>query len=339
MRHVWLTFRWSLEAGAAALALVAVAAAVGAEAGRWNDKLDLLAHFALVWLAAGVLAFLLSWASPGVVRGTLIRLAAIVAVLASGGLILPDFTRQRSPSAEASAAHQVKLVEFNAWGEHSDPVRVAQWIASQHPDLVVIVEPNAALEPKLRKAAGLETYMADGAIVAARHRFLHTRVDWDVHTTPGQGFFMNWPEIDGFDGKPFTLMGVHIGSPIPARRARAETLHLTLTLDGIDRPSTILVGDFNSSQFSHLRRQADEAIGLERRDRSLPSWPARLPMLNGRDFPIPFLPIDHIYAGAKWRTVKVERGPKLGSDHYPLIATLAWSGPLGGDPSLWPDAH
>ncbi len=28
-------------------------------------------------------------------------------------------------------------------------------------------------------------------------------------------------------------------------------------------------------------------------------------------------------AGPGWATVKVERGPWLGSDHYPLIVTLA----------------
>jgi len=339
MRYVWLAFRLGVEALAAVLAIVAATAAIGAEGGAWNNKLDLLAHFALIWLAAGGVAFILSWASPSVVRGTLIRVAALAAIMAAGGLILPDFTRQRSPPADASEPHQVKLVEFNAWNSHSDPDRVASWIASQHPDLVVIVEPDAALLPKLQQTAGLETYMADGAIVAARHKFLRTRVNWDVHTLPGQGFSLNWPEVYGFDGKPFAVMGAHLTWPIPARRARAETLHLTLTLDGIDRPSTILAGDFNSSQFSHLRREGDEAIGLERRDRALPSWPARLPMLNGQDFPVPFLPIDHIYAGSLWRTVKVERGPRLGSDHYPLIATLAWDGPVGGDPSLWPNAR
>lgn len=339
MRYVWSTLRGCLEALAAALALVAAAAAVGAEGGRWVDKLDLLAHFAVIWLAAGALAFILSWASPSAWRGTVIRLAALTAVLAAGGLILPDFTRHRSPPADASAPHQIKLIEFNAWNFHTDPDQVAAWIAAQHPDLVVVVEPDPALNLKLRQATGLETYMADGIIVGARHRFIRTRVNWDVHTVPGQGFSLNWPEVYGFDGKPFALMGAHQTWPIPSRRARAEALHLTLTLDTIDRPSTILAGDFNSTQWSYLRRQADEAIGLERRDRALPSWPARLPMLHGRAFPVPLLPIDHIYAGGLWRTVKVERGPKLGSDHYPLIATLAWNGPVGGDPNLWPSAR
>ena len=336
MRNVWLAIRWALEAVSAVLALGAAAAALGAEGGRWIDKLDLLAHFALIWLAAGGVALVLSWASPSVWRGTLIRLAALVAIVAAGGLFLPDFVRPRTPFAPPSAPRQIKLVEFNAWNSHSNPDRVAAWIAAQNPDLVVIIEPGPVLESKLRQATGLETYTRDGSIVAARHPFLRTRVNWDVHDLPGQGFSLNWPEIYGFDGKPFSLLGAHQTWPIPSRRARAEALHLTLTLDGIDRPSTILAGDFNSTQWSYLRRQADDGIGLERRDRAMPSWPARLPMLNGRDFPVPFLPIDHIYAGSQWRTVKVERGPRLGSDHYPLIATLAWAGPVGGDPSRWP---
>ena len=39
--------------------------------------------------------------------------------------------------------------------------------------------------------------------------------------------------------------------------------------------------------------------------------------------PFALLPIDHVYAGPGWRTVRAERGPRLGSDHYPVIVTLA----------------
>jgi endonuclease/exonuclease/phosphatase (EEP) superfamily protein YafD len=35
------------------------------------------------------------------------------------------------------------------------------------------------------------------------------------------------------------------------------------------------------------------------------------------------LPIDHIYAGRAWRTVRLVRGPRVGSEHYPLVIDLA----------------
>ena len=43
----------------------------------------------------------------------------------------------------------------------------------------------------------------------------------------------------------------------------------------------------------------------------------------GMGLPFALLPIDHVSAGPGWRTVRVERGPLLGSDHYPVIVTLA----------------
>ncbi len=70
-------------------------------------------------------------------------------------------------------------------------------------------------------------------------------------------------------------------------------------------------------------------MALERRDPVLFSWPAKL-NLGGPVVPaLPFLPIDHVYAGSDWRTVSIEAGPALGSDHLPVIVTLAWT----------PDAH
>lgn len=338
MRSVWRGLCWILEAVAFVLALAAAAGALAAHGGRWVDKLDLLTHPTLAWLAAAMAAFVLSWFSPSLWRGWTIRALSLLAIAACAGLMAPDFTRTTLPRAFGADPHQIKLIEFNAWGENSNPDRVARWLAAQNPDIIVIVEPTAELNQKIRMATGLQTYMADGSIVATRHKPVRQRVAWDAHTLPGQGFFLNWPSLYGFDGRPFSILGVHIGWPIPARRARAEDLHLTMILDEEDRERAILAGDFNSTQWSFRQQQADEGFGLERRDLALPTWPARLPMLHGRWFPAPFMPIDHVYAGSLWRTVRVERGPRLGSDHYPIIATLAWGGALGGDPRLWPNA-
>jgi endonuclease/exonuclease/phosphatase (EEP) superfamily protein YafD len=85
----------------------------------------------------------------------------------------------------------------------------------------------------------------------------------------------------------------------------------------------ILAGDFNSTPWSFARREDDRRFGLIRRDRAMWSWPAEFVGPHGFQAPFPFLPIDHIYAGPGWATVSVSRGPRLGSDHYPLIAVLA----------------
>ena len=93
-------------------------------------------------------------------------------------------------------------------------------------------------------------------------------------------------------------------------------------LNRFPKERLILSGDFNSTPWSFSRRHEDAMIGLERRTRGLFSWPAdRGPA--GMGLPFALLPIDHVYAGPGWRTVRVERGPLLGSDHYPVIVTLA----------------
>ena len=85
----------------------------------------------------------------------------------------------------------------------------------------------------------------------------------------------------------------------------------------------IIAGDFNLAPWSFTLRRLDQRLGLERRDRAMFSWPARLSPKGRLTWPLPVLPIDHIYAGRAWRTVSVTHGPCLGSDHYPTVIRLA----------------
>jgi endonuclease/exonuclease/phosphatase (EEP) superfamily protein YafD len=86
----------------------------------------------------------------------------------------------------------------------------------------------------------------------------------------------------------------------------------------------IIAGDFNSTPWSFALRRQDRLFGIERRTRALATWPART---LRSEAPFPFLPIDHVYAGKGWRTVSMQRGPRLGSDHYPVIVVLQATDP------------
>ena len=88
-------------------------------------------------------------------------------------------------------------------------------------------------------------------------------------------------------------------------------------------PRLIVSGDFNSTPWSFSLKRQDRLFGLERRTRAMATWPAGDFSRMHFAIPFPVLPIDHVYAGEGWRTVEVRRGPMLGSDHYPVIITLA----------------
>ena len=81
----------------------------------------------------------------------------------------------------------------------------------------------------------------------------------------------------------------------------------------------MLLGDFNLTPWSFAMRGLDFGLKpMTRRTRGVLSYPARL----GRLTPLSFLAIDQVFAGPDWRTARVERLARGGSDHYPVMVTL-----------------
>ncbi len=313
-----------LQFAIAGLALASCAAAVAAQGGRWNDRLDLLTHFAPLWLAGGVISLVAAllvmarwqrWTFVGI---------ALVAVISSCALMAVDLKRLPERYAAADPSQTLKIIEFNASGRNRDYRRIAQWVVVEDPDILVLLEGSKPLAEAIRAKTALHIFEGSGAFIGTRDKPLDARVAWDTRFLAGGSTALSWVVLRAPDGSPYTVIGLHCGWPIPARSAWADAQKITALLNTMDRSRTILAGDFNSTQWSFRQRVADAAFGLERRDRLNLTWPARLPILRGPSFPTPFLSIDHIYAGSSWRTVSVKRGPRLGSDHYPLVSVLAW---------------
>lgn len=93
-------------------------------------------------------------------------------------------------------------------------------------------------------------------------------------------------------------------------------------MERFDRQNLILGGDFNSTSWSFAMRDLAHDSGLQRRSLGLPSWPVGPVGRLKLSLPFAVLPLDHVFAGQAWRTVSIERGPALGSDHLPLVAVL-----------------
>ena len=320
-------FRALLGCFGLALALISSAAAAGAQLGRWVPRLDLLTHGAMVWVLGGLVGLILAVADVSPWRRACAAVLALVAVAASVALMVPDYTRARSPFAAADAPCQIKIVSFNAWGGRADARQAAAWIAAQRPTLVVVIEPTEDLRRSIAAATGLQTWMGDGAMMANATGPLSNLRSWSTRFMPGAPGQVMWDHVEVLPRLPVAVLGIHTSWPVPARTGWARDVRMGAVLDTEDRASTIMLGDFNSTQWSFRQQRADALFGLERRDRALLTWPARVPRLGGLPFPFPLMPIDHVYAGADWRTVSIERGPRLGSDHYPIVTRLAWAKP------------
>ena len=325
METILVTLAHLVRGMALVLALIVAAAAVLALGGAISDRLDVLTHFAPLYLAGGAVALILHLASRPERGGATLLLAAI-AVIASGGLMATEtyaaITARRSPAG----AQTLKLVQFNLWGRNRDPMGSVRWILQEDPDIVVLEEaydgamsaPGALKAHYPYRTTCSHPYICSTMILSKAPPF---RLG-GLHGKGGETRISGaWIQFGG-EKSGFTVVGVHYLRPLPAGLQQQQTRRLGEILDGFDRRSLIVAGDFNSTPWSFSLRRQDARFGLIRRTRALFTWPAAPVSRFSLKFPWPFLAIDHVYAGADWRTVDVRRGPRLGSDHYPVAVTF-----------------
>jgi len=301
-----------------ALALGALGAGVLAQGGRVSLKLDVLTHFAPLYLAAAVAALVLAFAGPRSGRNALV-VFSLLGVAAAATLMAPEYLRPRGePRAAPDAASTLKIVQFNAWGGNRDAEAAVRWIVAQDPDVVVLEEAGRVRGP-LIDAGYREACHGCAAAIFAKRRPVRRFVPFPRDGEPS--YITSATYRHG--GAEFTVVAAHRYWPIRFTRERAQTESLGRYIATQSKERLILAGDFNSTPWSFARQREDRGFGLIRRTRGMFTWPAARLSHNRLPAPFPYMPIDHVYAGPGWATVKVERGPRLGSDHYPVVVTLA----------------
>jgi endonuclease/exonuclease/phosphatase (EEP) superfamily protein YafD len=298
------------------LALATLAASLLAQGGRFSAELDVLTHFAPVYLAVAALVGLLAPLSLGRGRWALIGIA-LTAAASDALLMAPEFLIERR-APQAAAPGQIKIIQFNAWGGNVSPDRAAAWILAQQPD-VLVMEEGKRITDRLVAGGYRVACRGCGALI-----FTRQRASWSAGRDPRdpRTTFLAAARYHDAHGD-FLVVGVHRAWPVRFARDQREAEGLRAYLRPLPKARMILAGDFNSTPWSFERRRDDLDFGLIRRTRGLPTWPAAKLSHNRLPAPFPYLPIDHVYAGPGWATVKVERGPALGSDHYPVVVTLA----------------
>lgn len=298
---------------AVVLAVAAAVGAVSAQGGRFDPRLDVLTHFAPFYLIAGALGMAASLAaSPG---RWLAFTASGVAIVAGGLLIAPEFLRNAGPHAGSRAVAELRIVQFNSGRRTADVRRAADWLDRQDADVITLTEAPGPLREHLARR-GWKMAGAHGRLII----FTRKRYERMVRPDLGPGGRLNFVNAT-YDLGPGQLEVVTAHLDWPTRPV-VEQQRRDLAQVVASRPNArmVLTGDLNATPWSFTLRRMENDLGVTRRDRALPTWPAQV---MGQPWPLPFLPIDHVYAGRDWATVTVERGPWLGSDHYPVVVTLA----------------
>ncbi len=281
--------------------------------GRHHWLLDLFAHFrlqyAVVFLVLAAVLALQRRALPVLVSllGVLVSIAPLVG---HGGL-----PRQ----AAGTDAARLRLVSYNTWFRAHDHTRLVRYLEEVAADVVVLQEMSAAQADRLHASLASYPYAYTapgiaGAVIFSRWPLREAAtIQLTAQGTPAARVVLDW------HGTPVTLFGVHLHWPLGAASARLrnqELLGLAAFAKATSGP-VLVAGDFNVTPWSGHFRDLIRHSGMSDCAPRIfsRSWPAQFPPLG--------IVIDHCLASRHWRSLETMSGPRLGSDHLPLVVDLA----------------
>lgn len=280
-------------------------------AGRFVPAFDAFASFLPLFGAATLVGLLFARRRLG---WTLV--AALLGLTPVAIRVMPELTRE-IPAAQKGAA-KVRLLTHNVWTGNADPADTAQAIIDAKPDVAMLQEVDGSFRPMLaalNQHFPYATKCPPGCDLAILSRWPIADSDYFLKDAEGRKFgpAMLWARVVGPGERPFTVVTLHY--PRPTSRDQAvRRRDVAQALARIERGPLIVAGDMNLTPWAAAMREQDRALApLTRMTRALPSWP--------RAFPV--LPIDQLYAGPDWGLVSARRLPATGSDHVPILVTLA----------------
>ena len=296
----------------------------------------LTAYFALRalgggdWLFVEALGYVLPWLFVpllvllplALLRRSRTRLALLTVPTAAflllyGGLYLPR------PQA-ATAGQPFTLLTYNINGRNRDVEAIAAAIEAHDPDVVALHEVNASM------GKALEARLLDRYPYRQRERGigLYSRFPIEAYAAfqlgDGGGLWAQQARLR-VDGRVLTLLNVHPRSPAERLRGADAAAHdadvadLLTRVDAIDGP-LLVVGDLNLTDQHAVYATLTHRLGDAHREAGWGMGFTFRPFDGG-----PALwRIDHVLHSPDLAALDTELGAFGGSDHRPLVATLAW---------------
>ena len=248
-------------------------------------------------------------------------LALVIAVLLTAGPVLVAW----GPRGQVTAGSPtVRAMSWNLLLNNDDSRRVREVVDEVDPDLLLLLEYDeqwhealAPLRSRYRHHLCQPRQSAYGIALYSRFPLTQKQlVEWGPRPTPAHQLMcdIQVPE------HTLHFIGVHLSSPVNARRWEHRDRQLVLATEalGTPREPTLMMGDFNCVPWSTALRNMLAATGL--RDSRLGfgfqgSWPRGLGPLK--------IPIDQALVTPNVQILNRSVGPGAASDHLPIILDLS----------------
>lgn len=263
------------------------------------------------------------------------RTLAVLAIIAACGYQLcrilpytPLFAIEMVLADHAPGS--VRILSSNVLMENDRHDLLIDAIERFDPDILLLMEVDRtwldALEPVLAAYPTVVREPRDdhyGMIFAARLDVSESRTVYLTESDTPSLF----AELVAPDGTPFRFVGLHPRPPVPGFGTRQRDAQIRYAARFASRSGVPLIstGDFNdvawsdtSQTFKHVGQYLDPRIGRG----FFVSFDAERWWLR--------FPIDQLYVTADIAVVSIERLPYIGSDHFPMGATVRIDAQLAG---------
>ncbi len=310
--------------GAIALLLALAAAGLAAMPwlGAWSHRADALASFLPLAVLLAVAALIVAGRRSGI-AAPILAIAALLSVLP---VVVPELRWSPDP-VPPMASRPLTIVTHNVAMGNVDPEGTFEALRRADADIVMLQEAGGTFRPQVERLKAIypfSSFCRPGCDTVLLSRLpLVDRPRWRFRGADGKSFGppLIWAQLLLPNGEEATLVTWHAPWPVPGYDQAIKRLSLIASLKRVDTSHLILAGDFNLTPWAHGMRQLDRGLAPARRvSRGLFSFPARV---SWKPWPLPLLPIDHMFVGPAWSVLSVERLPRTGSDHYPVKVVLA----------------
>jgi len=279
-----------------------------------HRNIELFSHFRLQYLAASLLLL----TAFAVFRSPVYIVLLLVTAVFNASYVLPWYFGGVAVEGDTT----LKLLHANVLSTNDDYERVFELIEMERPDVIFLQEVSTDWRDATAQLRGDYPYHhvepRDGNFgIAVFSRILLDSVT-HIDSPP-----LSYPTIVAtmtVNGEALTLINTHPMIPLTRSfyEARNEQIQSIAGLVKQAQGAVILTGDFNTTVWTRAYRELEESTGLRNSRRGigiLPTWPTFMPFA--------MIAIDHALVSDDVGVVETRTGPRIGSDHLPLIVTVA----------------
>jgi endonuclease/exonuclease/phosphatase (EEP) superfamily protein YafD len=227
-------------------------------------------------------------------------------------------------AAIASPERRLRLLLSNVLTSNKQRAALIELTRAKQPDLLVLQEVSAEWIKDLNILRDQLPYsIAEprddnfGIALYSRIPFVEAKVVVPLNAAlPGILAKIN------VNGQTVSILTIHTAPPVSSHELfllrNSQLREAAMTMRSLPEPK-ILIGDLNTTVWSPYFSKLVEESGLRDARQGfgvIPTWPANFPS------PLMKIPIDHCLVSHDIRVVNIGAGPRVGSDHLPLIIDL-----------------